>query len=400
MVVGWGHRKLKRIEGGICAVDGVRACGVKRGKYGVALIAARGAATGVFTTNKIRAAPLDVTAENLKVSEAWLEGVIANSGCANAYTGPRGAEDARWMAGLLAKTLGVGAEKIGIASTGVIGRYLDRDLMAELFNEAKARLRSDSEASGEAARAIMTTDTKVKEIAVEHAGFRVAGITKGSGMIEPNMATMLAFLYTDAKISSEALCDCLTEAVDESFNMLIVDGDTSTNDMVLITATGKVDCDLDQFKEALNYVCIELAKMMAKDGEGATKLVEMLVSGARNQDDARQVAKTIMRSSLVKTAIFGNDPNWGRIVAAAGRSGADLDPEKIALSISAAGRKGEVFLVKDGRIVEGVLEEAEEVMRSEELLISLDLGLGDASARAFGCDLSYDYVRINAEYTS
>jgi glutamate N-acetyltransferase/amino-acid N-acetyltransferase len=304
------------------------------------------------------------------------------------------------MAGLLAKTLGVGAEKIGIASTGVIGRYLDRDLMAELFNEAKARLRSDSEASGEAARAIMTTDTKVKEIAVEHAGFRVAGITKGSGMIEPNMATMLAFLYTDAKISSEALCDCLTEAVDESFNMLIVDGDTSTNDMVLITATGKVDCDLDQFKEALNYVCIELAKMMAKDGEGATKLVEMLVSGARNQDDARQVAKTIMRSSLVKTAIFGNDPNWGRIVAAAGRSGADLDPEKITLSISAASRKGEVFLVKDGRIVEGVLEEAEEVMRSEELLISLDLGLGDASARAFGCDLSYDYVRINAEYTS
>ncbi len=391
---------MKRIEGGICAVEGVRASGVKRGKYGVALIAAGGAAAGVFTSNKIRAAPLDATAENLNASRGWLEGVIANSGCANAYTGPRGIEDARWMAGLFAETLGVGPEKIGIASTGVIGRYLDRDLMAELFSEAKLRLRSDLEASQEAARAIMTTDTKVKEIAVEHAGFRVAGITKGAGMIEPNMATMLSFLYTDAKILPEALRECLLEATDESFNMLIVDGDTSTNDMVLITATGKVECDLQEFKEALNYVCIELAKMMAKDGEGATKLVEMQVSGARDREDARLAAKTIMRSSLVKTAIFGCDPNWGRIVAAAGRSGADLDPQKITLSISATGRDGEVFLVKDGKIIDGVLEEAEEVMRAEELLIRLDLGLGDASARAFGCDLSYDYVKINADYTT
>ena len=391
---------MKRIEGGVCAVEGVRAAGVKRGKYGVALIAASGTAAGVFTTNKIRAAPLDVTAENLNDSEGRLEGVIANSGCANAYTGPRGAEDARWMAGLFAENLGVGPEKIGVASTGIIGRYLDRDLMAELFSEAKSRLRSDLEASGEAARAVMTTDTVVKEIAVEHAGFRVAGITKGAGMIEPNMATMLSFLYTDAKISSEELRECLLEEADESFNMLIVDGDTSTNDMVLITATGKVDCDLEKFKEALSFVCTELAKMMAKDGEGATKLVETLVVGARNRNDARLAAKTIMRSSLVKTAIFGNDPNWGRIVAAAGRSGADLDPEKITLSISAAGREEEVFLVRRGNIVDGVLEEAEEVMRSEELLIKLDLGLGEGSARAFGCDLSYDYVKINADYTT
>ncbi len=391
---------MKRIEGGVCAVEGVRAAGVKRGKYGVALIAASGTAAGVFTTNKIRAAPLDVTAENLNDSEGRLEGVIANSGCANAYTGPRGAEDARWMAGLFAENLGVGPEKIGVASTGIIGRYLDRDLMAELFSEAKSRLRSDLEASGEAARAVMTTDTVVKEIAVEHAGFRVAGITKGAGMIEPNMATMLSFIYTDAKISSEELRECLLEEADESFNMLIVDGDTSTNDMVLITATGKVDCDLEKFKEALSFVCTELAKMMAKDGEGATKLVETLVVGARNRNDARLAAKTIMRSSLVKTAIFGNDPNWGRIVAAAGRSGADLDPEKITLSISAAGREEEVFLVRRGNIVDGVLEEAEEVMRSEELLIKLDLGLGEGSARAFGCDLSYDYVKINADYTT
>ena len=391
---------MKRIDGGICAVEGVRASGVKRGKYGVALIAASGVAAGVFTKNRIRAAPLDVTAENLKASEGRLEGVIANSGCANAYTGPRGVEDARWMACLLADHLGVGPEKIGVASTGVIGRYLDRDLMNDLFFEAKSKLRSDLGASGEAAKAVMTTDTVVKEIAVEHAGLRVAGITKGAGMIEPNMATMLSFIFTDAKVSSEALQECLTEAVDESFNMLIVDGDTSTNDMVLITATGKVDCDLDEFREALSFVCTELAKMMAKDGEGATKLVEMQVSGAMDGEDARLVAKTIMRSSLVKTAIFGNDPNWGRIVAAAGRSGAEIDPEKITLSISAAGRDGDVFLVRRGKIVDGVLEEAEEAMRSEELLIKLDLGLGDGSARAFGCDLSYDYVKINADYTT
>ncbi|HII06904.1 MAG TPA: bifunctional ornithine acetyltransferase/N-acetylglutamate synthase [Methanotrichaceae archaeon] len=391
---------MKRVEGGISAVEGVVASGVKRGKYGVALIAASGTAAGVFTTNKIRAAPLDVTAENLNVAKGRLEGVIANSGCANAYTGPRGVEDARWMAGLLADHLEVEPEKIGVASTGVIGRYLDRDHMAEIFQEAKTSLRSDAEASIDAANAIMTTDTKVKEIAVEHGGVRVAGITKGAGMIEPNMATMLSFLYTDAKISPETLRECLLEAVDDSFNMLIVDGDTSTNDMVLITATGRVEADLDKFREALSFVCVELAKMMAKDGEGATKLVETQVTGARSRDDARQAAKTIMRSSLVKTAIFGDDPNWGRIVAAAGRSGADLDPEKISLSISAVGQDKELFLVERGKIVDGVLEEAEDVMRSEELVITLDLGLGEEAARAFGCDLSYDYVKINAEYTS
>ena len=391
---------MKRIEGGICAVEGVRASGVKRGKYGVALIAASGPAAGAFTTNRIRAAPLDVTAGNLALSGGRLEGVIANSGCANAYTGPRGVEDARWMADLLAGHLGVGADRIGVASTGVIGRYLDREVIVGLFEEAKERLRSDPGASEEAARAIMTTDTAVKEIAVEHRGFRVAGITKGAGMIEPNMATMLSFIYTDAKVSPEELRECLLGAVDESFNMLIVDGDTSTNDLVLVTATGKVGADVDDFREALNYVSVELAKMMAKDGEGATKLVEMVVTGAREREDARLAAKTVMRSSLVKTAIFGNDPNWGRIVAAAGRSGAEVDPERITLSISAADRDEEVFLVRRGKIVDGVLSEAEEVMKSEELLIKLDLGLGDATARAFGCDLSYDYVKINADYTT
>ncbi|UEC41978.1 MAG: hypothetical protein METHAR1v1_230012 [Methanothrix sp.] len=390
---------MKRIDGGICAVEGVRAAGARRGKYGVALIAASGPAAGVFTKNRIRAAPLEVTSDSLLASGGHLEGVIANSGCANAYTGPRGVEDARWMAGLLAGDLGVGADRIGVASTGVIGRYLDRDILAGLFNEARERLRSEPEASEEAAKAIMTTDTRVKEIAVEHAGFRVAGITKGAGMIEPNMATMLAFLYTDARVSPEALREALLDAADESFNMLIVDGDTSTNDIVLLTATGKVEADVGDFREALSYVCVELAKMMARDGEGATKLAEMVVTGALGGEDARLVAKTVMRSSLVKTALFGCDPNWGRIVAAAGRSGAEVDPEKITLSISAAGGD-EVFLVRDGKIVDGVLAEAEEAMRAEELLITLDLGLGGGRGRAFGCDLSYDYVKINADYTT
>ena len=386
---------MKRIEGGICAIDGVRACGTKRGKYGVAIIAASGNAAGVFTTNKIRAAPLDVTGENLSIGR--LDGIIANSGCANAYTGAKGIEDAKKMAGLLADHLSVPANSIGVASTGVIGRYLDLDLMAGIFKEIEPQLRSDPDASREAATAIMTTDTVPKEVAVEHEGIQVAGIAKGAGMIEPNMATMLSFLYTDAVLPPETLRQCLVEAVDESFNMLIVDGDTSTNDMVLITATGKKECDVEVFKEALSYVCVELAKIMAGDGEGATKRVETIVTGAATQDDAKSAARTIMRSPLVKTAIFGEDPNWGRIVAAAGRSGADLDPDLITLSIS--DNVSDVFLVKQGKIIEGVLSKAEKIMRSKELTINLDLGLGDGRARCFGCDLTYDYVKINAEYT-
>jgi len=238
---------MKRIEGGICAISGVRASGARQGRYGLALIAASGAAAGMFTTNKVRAAPLDVTFEHLE-GFGHLEGIIANSGCANAYTGQRGREDAKAMARLLAGFLGTEEMKIAVASTGVIGRYMDMALIAGLFHQAKARLRSDAQASAEAARAIMTTDTRVKEIAVEHQGLRVAGIVKGAGMIEPNMATMLCFLYTDANVSVEALKECLRDAVKDSFNMLTVDGDTSTNDTVLLTATGKIKCRLEDFR--------------------------------------------------------------------------------------------------------------------------------------------------------
>jgi len=387
---------VKIIEGGICAVSGVKAAGARDGKYGVAVIVAQGQAAGMYTTNRVRAAPLEVTAEHLK--GGYLEGAIANSGCANAYTGPKGEEDARAMAGLLAGFLGVDQQKIAVASTGVIGRYLDMGQIDKLFKEATSRLRSDPSASSEAARAIMTTDTRLKEIAVEHQGVRVAGIVKGAGMIEPHMATMIAFIYTDADFGSPVLKECLREAVDDSFNMLTVDGDTSTNDIVLLTATGSQKCSLADFRKALGYVCTELAKMMARDGEGASKYFETLISGAKSREDARRAARAVARSSLVKTAVYGADPNWGRIIAAVGYSGAEVDPDRITLSLEGSGKTA--VLVNRGKIVEGVLQDAQIIMKGESILIAVDLGLGQASSRSFGCDLTHGYVDINANYTT
>jgi glutamate N-acetyltransferase/amino-acid N-acetyltransferase len=392
---------MQRIEGGICAVPGVRAAGVRQGKYGLALIAASGAAAGMFTTNKVRAAPLDVTAQHL--ADGYLDGVIANSGCANAYTGPRGREDARAMARLLAGFLATDEKKIGVASTGVIGRYMDLTLISQLFEQAKVRLRSNGEASTEAERAIMTTDTRVKEIAVEHEGLRVAGIVKGAGMIEPNVATMLCFLYTNADFPAQTLHECLADAVQDSFNMLTVDGDTSTNDTVLLTATGKVIGREADFREALRYVCMELARMMARDGEGASKYFETVVCGARSVEDARLAAKAVARSSLVKTAVYGADPNWGRIICAVGYSGAEMDPTKITLGLEGKSPDGvsvKVSLVEKGRIVDGVLDQAKEIMKGDTITINIDLALGQAEARGFGCDLTHEYVNVNANYTT
>jgi glutamate N-acetyltransferase/amino-acid N-acetyltransferase len=387
---------MKRLEGGICAVPGVSASGARKGKYGLALIAASGVAVGMFTKNKIRAAPLDVTAENLE--NGWLNGVIANSGCANCYTGVQGLQDAKDMARMMAALLKTDASRIGVASTGVIGRPMEMNIIESLFQEAKARLRSSPEASQEAARAIMTTDTRVKEMAVENVGVHVAGIVKGAGMIEPNMATMLCFIYTDADLPRAELKDCLAHAVTDSFNMLTIDGDTSTNDTVLLTATGAQKCDIGAFREALNQVCTELARMMARDGEGATKYFETVITRAGSEEDARAAARSVVRSSLVKTAVYGSDPNWGRIVAAVGRSGARLEPERITLSIE--GNGCEVTLVERGRIVQGVLDQAKEIMKGDSILIYVDLGLGDATARSFGCDLTPGYVDINANYTT
>jgi len=389
---------MNRIDGGICAVAGVRAAGAREGKYGVALIAASGAAAGVFTTNMVRAAPLEVTAEHLRATAGHLEGIIANSGCANAFTGQRGQDEARRMAGLLAGFLSTEEKQIAVASTGVIGRYLNMDLVARLAEEAHSKLRSAPNASSEAARAIMTTDTRIKEMAVEHNGLRVAGIVKGAGMIEPNVATMLCFLFTDVDLPAPSLQDCLADAVKESFNMLTVDGDTSTNDTVLLTATGKVKGRVEDLRVALEFVCVELAKMMAKDGEGASKCFEVVVTGAMSENDARLAAKAVARSSLVKTAVYGADPNWGRIVCALGYSGAEVDPDRITLGLEGSGI--EATLVQKGKILEGVLDSAQRIMKGDTIIIRIDLGLGAASARSFGCDLTHEYVNINANYTT
>ncbi len=391
---------MKHVEGGICAVRGVKAKGIKQGKNGLAIMVADArelATSGVFTRNKVIAAPLIITREAL--SKGDLKAIIANSGCANAFTGEKGIEDARWMAGLLSKKLKCSPEEIGVASTGVIGRYLDKTWLAGHLDEVYDHILSSKEASSACVRAIMTTDTLMKEVAVElDNGVRIAGIAKGSGMIEPNMGTMLAFLFTDATLSRNALDACLRKAVDKSFNMVVVDGDTSTNDMALLTATGYRDCDEKTFQDGLDHVCISLAKMIAKDGEGATRLIEARVSGARTEGDARAAAKAIVRSPLVKTAIYGKDPNWGRVVAAAGYSGAEVDQDRISLKFT--GNNKEAVLVDSGMIVEGKLEILKSIMDSREILIEVELGIGENSATAWGCDLTYDYIKINAMYTT
>ncbi|MCQ1536192.1 bifunctional ornithine acetyltransferase/N-acetylglutamate synthase [Methanosarcina sp. KYL-1] len=395
---------MKIIDGGICAVRGVSAYGIKPGKMGLAVILAHGPAAGVFTRNKVIAAPVTLSKERIE-TEHKLSAVIANSGNANAFTGDDGFLDAMEMASMLSEKLGLDPDQVGVASTGVIGRKLDVAWIRDHLPEVLAGLGESPECSKAAAKAIMTTDKVMKEVAVElDCGIRIGAIAKGSGMIEPNMGTMLCFAYTDAKVPADVLDAALQEAVDKSFNMIVVDGDTSTNDMVLFTATCKsgvkpcLEC-LDEFQEGLQYVLTELAKLIAKDGEGATKLIEARVQGAKKYEDARLAAKAIVRSPLVKSAIFGKDPNWGRVVAAAGYSGAELEQERLSLSFSGGGE--EVELVKAGEITRSAdLDLLKRIMASEEIFVTLDLGLGEESATAWGCDLTYDYVRINAEYTT
>ncbi|MEA1908811.1 MAG: bifunctional glutamate N-acetyltransferase/amino-acid acetyltransferase ArgJ [Euryarchaeota archaeon] len=381
---------MKEIPGGVCAVRGVRAHGIKEGKDGLAVITGEGASAGVFTKNKIVAAPLVIT--RMHLAEHRLYAVVANSGCANALTGKRGLADATRTAELVAGRFGVPVDSIGVASTGVIGVPLDLDWIENRIDSVIAGLSDTNEGSTAAARAIMTTDTMQKDFAVElPSGARIGGIAKGSGMICPNMATMLAFIYTDADLPHETLDSCLKRAVDCSFNMIVVDGDTSTNDMVLMTATAESGTpDRDEFQEGLDYVCTELAKMIARDGEGAEKLIEARVTGAETEKDARKAAKAIVQSPLVKTAVHGNDPNWGRVIAAVGYSGADIDPDQVSLTLCG------VLVMDRGMAVDG----ADVDMSGENIEITVDLGLGAGEAVAWGCDLTCGYVRINAEYTS
>jgi len=392
------------VEGGVCAVPGVTAFGLKQDENGVAIVIGGGQAAGVFTSNRVKAAPILVTRDHL-AQGSQIAAVIVNSGSANAFTGSKGIEDARHVASALATRLGLCVTQVAVASTGVIGQPLDVEWTVSKMDELLPQLSDTPAGSLAAAKAIMTTDSIPKQIAVEADGVRIGGIAKGAGMIEPDLCTMLAFVYTDAPLTAEVLKTSIERAVSTSFNMAVVDGDTSTNDMVLLISTGKSTARIDvgQFQNALDFVCVQLAKMIVRDGEGATKMMEVTVKGAREREDAIKAAKAVVRSPLVKTALFGADPNWGRIIAAVGYSGAYIEPELLSLTLS-NGRSTSVVLIDRGR-VHGMHREHDQralqhIMNGAELSIVLDLGVGCEGATAWGCDLTCDYVRANAEYST
>ncbi len=380
----------------ICGVEGVNAWGIKEGKYGLALIQASGTGAAVFTKNKVRAPVVNLMAERTKRGK--LAGVIVNSGCANAYTGKQGLADAEKMAAIGAEVLGISELECGVASTGVIGRYLDLDLIRRQAGQVAGRLAHSPEAETAAAKAIMTTDTREKHAIVRREGFTVAGICKGSGMIAPNMGTMLSFVYTDAKIPAKQLQDALKSAVKRSLNRVVVDGDESTNDSLFCTATGEAgQVPATEFSKALETVCISLAKQIAADGEGATKMLEVKVLGCKRERDAEKIAKSVITSPLVKSAVYGEDPNWGRVVCAAGYSGVEFTVEELSLSIGEGER--ETQLVKNG-VITADLARAKAAMAGDHVVFTLTLESGNKQATAWGCDLTEKYVEINGKYTT
>ncbi len=398
---------MKIIEGGICAVEGVLAGGACEDDYGVTVIFSKNSnVSAVFTSNKVLAAPIIITKK--AVDDGKLSAVVANSGNANCFTGKQGLENGMNMAGKVAELLDLKITDIAVASTGIIGRQLPMKIIDQLINKAVENLENSSKASINAAEAIMTTDTFPKEFAVETKlkdgkKVRIGGITKGSGMISPNMGTMLTFITTDLDASPLKLQDALKKAVDATFNMVVVDGDVSTNDTVILMANGRSGAIIDEnFQKALEYLCSKLARMIAKDGEGASKLMEVEVTGAESTEDARKVAKAVVSSPLVKTALFGADPNWGRIVAAVGYSGAEMAEKTISITLESG--ENHVQIVDSGHVnaYEGTieLETAEVIMKERDIKIKIDIGLGNGLATAYGCDLSYEYVRINAEYST
>ena len=399
---------MRKIDGGITAVAGVRAAGVhaglkKSGKKDVALIVtdAPAVAVGVFTKNSVTAAPVQVCRQHL--ADATAQAVIVNSGNANACTGERGMANAQQMASITAERLGLEANQVLVSSTGVIGQQLPMDTLANGIQLAADAL--STEGGDAAAEAIMTTDTHPKSVAVEVeiAGtpVRIGGIAKGSGMIAPNMATMLSFLTTDACITGETLQSALTRVVDDTYNLLTVDTDMSTNDTVLLLATGAAGNpeiaetrgeNYAAFCAGLQRVCTALTKMLARDGEGATKLVEVVVTNAKSRTDAEQAARAVAESPLVKTAVFANDANWGRIMMAIGKSGAAFHPYQVDVWL------GDYQLVKGGMDAGFDEAKATALFEADPVRITIDLRAGDVAITVWTCDYSYDYVRINADY--
>jgi len=397
---------MKEILGGVTAPEGFLAAGVhagiKKSKKDVAVIFSEKPAVGaaVFTTNKVKAAPILLSMENIK--DQLISAIVVNSGNANACTGEEGMLAARQMLDETGKCLNIPISQVLVASTGVIGVPLPVNKVLTGIRMACQAL--TKEGSGATAEAIMTTDTVLKEIAVEFEvdgkTVKVGGIAKGSGMIHPNMATMLAFITSDIGIEKELLQETLREIVDQSFNMISVDGDSSTNDMVAVLANGlsgvwvknKEEEAYLQFKKALEYVALYLAKAIARDGEGATRLIEVRVVNAESLSKARKIARTVTSSNLFKAAVFGEDANWGRIITAVGYAGEEVLVEKIDIYL------GKVKVLQKGIPLPFSEEEAREELARETVTVTIDLNEGDNKAVAWGCDLTYDYVKINASY--
>ena len=405
---------LNFISGGVCAAQGFKAAGIHVGvkthaawKKDVALIVSDVdcAAAAVFTKNVVKAAPIHVDKAHLADGKA--RAVIANSGNANACA-PHGEENAERMCAAAARAIGCGAGDVLVSSTGVIGQTINVQVIEEGVPALYAALERSDAASDAAAHAIMTTDTEKKEAAVETTvggkTVRLGGIAKGSGMIHPNMGTMLCFLTTDCAISSEMIRTALLETVGVSFNRISVDGDTSTNDTCMVLANGLAGNapitakgpDYDAFLEALQALCIALAKKMASDGEGAKHLITCTVSGAKDEAQAETVAKSVISSTLTKAAIFGADANWGRVLCAMGYSGAEFDPEKV--DVHFASSAGDIAVCAQGRGLDFDEDKAKKILTEHDVEINITMGEGAAACTCWGCDITYDYIKINGDY--
>jgi glutamate N-acetyltransferase / amino-acid N-acetyltransferase len=387
---------------GVTAPKGMRAsgvaCGLKpNGALDLALIASDSdcASAGMFTTNRVQAAPVLYDQSILAKNNTAIRAVVANSGCANACTGDAGLEDTRRAAEATAQSIGCRADQVLVLSTGVIGQRLNMPKLRAGIALAGARL--DSTGGEDASRAIMTTDTRPKVSVAALPSYTIGGMAKGSGMIHPNMATMLSVITTDVKIEPSLLGRAVRVAVGQSFNRITVDGDMSTNDTILVLANGAAGFEIGEkemggFVDSLSHVTTDLAKQLVRDGEGATKFIEISVTGAQDDADAARVAKAIAHSPLVKTAIYGGDANWGRVVAAAGYSGVAVDPSKLVLWF------GKVNVFSKGMPTEFDEADSTRAISGKEVFIRIDLGMGNASATVWTCDLSHDYVTINGKY--
>lgn len=408
---------MKIINGGICAPKGFLASATEanikyKNRTDMAMIFSKVPAisAGTYTTNLVKAAPV-LWDRKITDSETYVNAIVINSGIANACTKDEGMEYCKQSAKKAASELGVEENSILLASTGVIGMQLPIDKICAGIESLSNSLEQSEKAANEAAKAIMTTDTVSKEIAIE---FEISGKTvkmgamcKGSGMIHPNMCTMLGFITTDVNISKELLLKALRDDVVDTFNMVSVDGDTSTNDSLIILANGladneKIACESSEeykvFKSNLNFITTALSKMIAGDGEGATALFEVVVEGAKTKETARTLAKSVVTSSLTKAAIFGHDANWGRILCALGYSGEKFDPDNMELYFES--ENGKILIYKDGVSVGFDEEKATKILSAKEVRALVKLNMGDFSASAWGCDLTFDYVKINADYRS